>query len=162
MEVTTSNIRILGVVSDMYNLKSYFIVIIDYFFSLFRLFIMDRALADELAGGVGRAFAEPQPTHSTLVCNPLWYIRDYMGQLEKPFKNQMEMDLMDFTIKARNGSLMINRVFIFLIGGSQVLPLLQEGKVELDMDIEEVKLIFNFICSNGDISEQFSEVSSIN
>ena len=69
---------------------------------------------------------------------------------------------MDFTIKARNGSLMINRVFIFLIGGSQVLPLLQEGKVELDVDIEVVKFIFNFICSNGDISEQFSEVSSIN
>ena len=42
--------------------------------------------------------------------------------------------LMDFTVSAHNGSLVINRLFVFLLGGPDVVPLLEKGFVELDVN----------------------------
>ena len=88
---------------------------------------------------------------TTFYCNTISYVRDYMST-SKGF-------LMDFTVRANNGSLLTNSLFVFLLGGNKVIPVLEKGFIELDVDLAAVLQVFELICSNKVVSDPFSNVS---
>ena len=83
--------------------------------------------------------------------NTMIYIREFMSKSDG--------FLMDFTVSAHNGSLVTNRLFVFLLGGPDVIPLLEKGFIELDVNFAAVHKVFNLLCSDEDASDPFPNVS---
>ena len=83
--------------------------------------------------------------------NTMIYIREFMSKSDG--------FLMDFTVSAHNGSLVTNRLFVFLLGGPDVIPLLEKGFIELDVNFAAVHKVFNLLCSDEDASDPFPSVS---
>ena len=85
--------------------------------------------------------------------NTGFYVKEYMSvEVETSH-------LMDFTIMARDGLIKTNQVFLFLVVGAQDHPMFEKNFIEVDADVAAVRFILNFLYSNQEISEQFSEVS---
>ena len=89
---------------------------------------------------------------AVLYSNTHIYVKNYMREMNSE-------PLLDFTIIAKDGFFKTNQVFMFLLGGEGVLPIIKETFISLDVELASVRFIMNFLYSNNEVSEQFSEVS---